>query len=266
MKLFALLTIINCLNYSVEPYVIIPPIEPVFSAFEEDCLSYGVEIDEGWTLLDNGTNPLTFKHTTNTRTDRDHLQYQTDIYHVILKYAETNVYAYLCRMVVNPVSKSRDWGFLGINSHSDNWYFRDITISIDLPQISPEFVIGEWSPMNEPNEYESNFTVSVGYNALGISVSFTKVESLDVISRTNPASNHFETEYHYNPLDEYSHNSIVYYTAFRFTLPTELDIEDFPIVNFSTTYFGHEYFGAETKNFISYVYVQEIVLPPIIEL
>lgn len=263
MKILTLITFLNCLTYNVKPYVILPPIVPVVNTFSEDCLLYGIDIDEGWELLNNGTDPLTFKHDIYTRTDNDYLQYQTDIYHAILKYSDTNVYAYLSRMVVNPICKERNFGFFGINSHSDDWYFRSINISLDLPQDNPEYTIGQWSPMNEPNVYDSGLAITIGYNAFEISVSFTIEETLNIISRTNPATNHFETEYSYNPLDEYSHNSIVFYTAFRFGLPVELDIEDFPMINITTTYYGRYYFGNETRTFSVCPYAVEVVLPPV---
>ena len=245
---FLLSLLLHSISYS-NPYIIIQPIDPVLNTFEEDCVNFGISIDEGWSLVDNHTNPRTFKSFTKVRTDVNRLQYQTDVHHAILRYEDTNTYSYICRIAINPVSKSRYWGVLGIGSHSDNWYFRKLNVSFDLPT---DCYIGQWAPMNQPNIYENELSLSVGINDVSIGTTISVTESLEIISRTNPVTNHFETEYSYLPLDNYSNNSIIFFTSFTFNC-SNFSIDSLPPFQFTTVYYG-SFFNEETHEFDVYPY------------
>lgn len=242
-------------NSPIEPNAIVPSPAPVERTFEEDCLLYGIVVDEGFDLYCPNTDPLTFVKYSDFRYDQERLQYQTDIQHVLLRYEETNIYCYLCRIVVNPVCKERDFGFLGIGSKWDNWYFNSVNVSFDLPR---EWSIGNWTPQNDPNVYETSVGISLSNEGVGISATVSYAVTLDTISRTNVANNHFEVEYTYNPLDEYSHNTIIFTTMLLFQTPELLNINNFPLVNFKTIYDGKYYFHKEERNFSIHPYLTDL--------
>lgn len=219
------------------------------SAFESDCIKYGIEVDDGWATYPVSNETRSFKEYEDSFIDVGETQYRTDIQHIILRYMDTQIYSYICRIVVNPVWKTRDWGFFGLFSRWDNWYFKKLKVYVDLPSWVS---IGDWSPKTEPTSIGHEYGISIGYKEASISAGVSYVESLDITSRTNIATNRFETEYYYPFYDDYNHNSIVYFTMFNFEFVGDdysLPVDIFPHINFETTYYGAQFFGNHARTF-----------------
>lgn len=259
MKLLSLVLLSSTLtgNFGDIYGIIIPPIPPVIRTFEDDCLNYGIDVNSVWRPYKPNTNPLTFVTESFSKTDgkNDILQYRTDVQHIVLKHSDYNVYTYLCRVVVNPICKQRHWGFLGIGSHSDDWYFRKLKIYCDYDET---ISIGQWSPTTYPTPIDDTIIVTIGLNDAAVSASIQYESHLDVVSRTNIAIAKFETEFSYNLLDNYSNNSIVFYTMFRFTASSFFDLRDFPQIHFETIYFGKHWFGNHVETFYLLPYVVDL--------
>ncbi len=214
-------------------------------SFEEQCELYEIDIEGDWVTYYSSN---AFVEYSDQFVDVNEIQYRTDLQHVVLWQEYTHHYMYLCRIVVNPIWKTRNWGFLGIGSSWDNWYFRSIKVSMDLPDI---FILGDWAPKNEPDTIT---TIYLETENGDVTAGYSHNIGLDVISRTNVATNHFETEFYYPFNDNYSHYSVIFYTMFNFYLDTDdyyLRKIDFPTPQFETIYYGNDYFKNHTRIFTS---------------
>ncbi len=215
-------------------------------SFEEQCISYNIDVDEGWIPHLMGSNPQ-FSVIESSVDDQGEEQYRTTIRHALLRYEDSFLYSYICRIEINPIWKERNFGFLGMGSKFDDWYFRTVKVSCDLPN---GYQIGMWSPMNTPSMNNNNYGISVGTNGFNISASVSYQESLEITSKTNIATRHFEVQYEYELLDDYSNNSIVYYCMFTFMSNSLIEnANDFPIISFETIYYGKYYFHNHVKTF-----------------
>lgn len=219
-----------------------------YTPFELDCLNYGIDVGEGWDIYPNLNGDQTFRERSDEFVDAGEVQYRTDIQHAVLRFEDTSVYSYICRIVLNPIWKTRDWGIFGIGSKWDDWYFRKVKLYVDLPS---NFFLGDWSPENEPEATTTNFGISISNEGVSIDASISVVQSLDIISRTNVATNHFEVEYYYPFEDDYNHYSKVFYVMFNFIYAGQgyLSPSVFPSIHFETTYHGYYYFREHTRTF-----------------
>lgn len=221
-----------------------------YTPFELDCLNYGIDVGEGWDIYPNLNGDQTFRERSDEFVDAGEVQYRTDIQHAVLRFEDTDVYSYICRIVLNPIWKTRDWGVFGIGSKWDVWHFVSVKLSAQLP---PTFILGDWSPQNEPETTTTNFGISISNEGVSIDASISVVQSLDIISRTNVATNHFEIEYYYPYLDDYNYYSQVYYVMFNFIYDDAneyyLSPSVFPTIHFETKYDGLHFFHGHTRTF-----------------
>lgn len=239
MKILILVASVGINLFVSNPYVILPPHIPIYgNNFEQDCINYNIQVDEGWDIVFNGSYPLTFKKVSNVKTASqtdDHVIYQTDIYHAILRYEESNNYSYICRMLLDPVCNSSH-----INPDTGNPYvqttnFTGINISLDLN--TELYDMGAWAPMTQPNVVSGSVSSSIGTDGASISASANYAYTLDVEARVSPTSGHFEIDYSYRLAnDEYNNYATVYYAMFNFVALEEFDISNFPLVSFETIY------------------------------
>lgn len=249
--LIALVSNSNSVDYCFSSAKILSS-DDELTVFELDCLNYGIEIDDGWDIFPNPNSSRTFRKVSDSFYDSGEEQYRTDIYHCVLRYQNTSLYSYLCRIVLTPIWKTRDWGFLGIGSRWDDWFFRGIRLYCDLPS---DYTLGAWSPQSEEIETTYSYGVSISNDGFDISASMSVTNGLDITSATNAATNHFEIKYWYkNGENDYNHNSIVYYAMFNFICDEggeELGISPtrFPLITFETTYHGFYYFMGHTRKF-----------------
>ena len=255
---FPILFLIPFVTSSIEPNAFIEPIDPVISTFEEDCLNYGIEIGEGWDLYQMNTNPLTFKKYVDQYNIHTLPQYRTEIAHAVLRYEDTNVYSYICRILICPISKGPiNFGF---HSYGENWYFRSVNLSLTFDIDEENIEIGQWAPQNIPNSVQTTLGFSIGFDGASIGFSFTYTQGLQVISRTNPATDHFESEFYYPFFDNYSNNAIVYLTSFTFTSNNAAISSIFPLITVKTKYVYT--LGQNEREFNVYPYVNELLPVP----
>lgn len=263
MKIFSVtilpfLFIPTFLNTSNDLNSITPPAGPIAYTFEEDCQLYGITVGEDWKLHYMNNNPRTFQKLTYKEYDKNELQYQTDIQHVLLRYKTSNTYFYLCRAVLSPVCKKRDSGFMGIGSKCDNWFFKGISISLDFANSNYNFIsIGDWYPKTQAPQETTNINiganVSDGSLTGSINFGFSVNKGLEITSLTNVATKHFETKYYFTGKDcDYNHNSAVFETGLKFSSNRKLiAASSFPEVKFETFYYGKEYFKLTKKSYAS---------------
>ena len=184
------------------------------SEFDAHCSVYGFSISSDWEPV----YMKDFKVYSYPVRDAGHLQYQTDIQQVFLsnKYSSKS-FAFAYRVVLSPLQPGRNWGFLGIGSYGDNWYARSLKTTINLRD---GYSLADWSPKNVPATYSGSIGVgggSVGFQ-ISASVDFSMSE-LTVISRSNVATAHYETEYRISGAGNYAANSIAFYGFLTFVTP-----------------------------------------------
>ena len=137
----------------------------------------------------------------------------------------------------------RNIGFMGINSHSDNWYNHRIKTSLQF--IDDSYTIINYAPQNNPPKMTS--TIGIGLDSNGPSVSASVSydhDDLSIISNTKTALRRYETVYNYN---SHRHNTNSYLAG---------DVYAYGMVQFRKTsgivhleinheiqYYGHSWYG-----------------------
>lgn len=110
------------------------------SPFKAHCHAYGFKIDNCWSPYKMKDFNVTSKNEidqTNTT------NYTIQIVEVLLKNKYyTDTYAYAYRAVISP-KQVRDWGFMGIGSHGDDWHITGETTSVKLRKGNN---LADWSP------------------------------------------------------------------------------------------------------------------------
>ncbi|MDD5932838.1 MAG: hypothetical protein PUC70_00955 [bacterium] len=212
------------------------------SEFNGHCSAYGFSISNDWEPI-YMKDFQTYSYPVN---DAGELQYQTDIQQVFLKNVNSsNTYAFAYRVVLSPLQPGRDWGFIGIGSHGDNWYARVLKTTIDLRD---GYSLADWSPKNLPANYSGTIGVCGGSSGFEISatVDFSMSE-LTVTSRSNVATSHYETEYSIYGYGNYAANSVVFYGFLTFIVPNSYSA--WIDVTHTCEYFGSEYHGTVSHNY-----------------
>ena len=230
-----LLSTIAIQAFSVSPYVILPPHIPIFgNNFSQDCINFGIDVDDGWDIVSNGMNPLTFKNHIQKRyfeADESQQIYQTETYQAILRYEDTNNYAYLCRILLDPVY---DREITPVVGRFETCAFNRVSLSIDFD--TSKYIMGEWSPTNIPDTATGSVGISVGTSGVSISATMTVESGLETNVSVSTTLGHFGVEYVYNNIDNYSENANVFYAMVKFVSIDEFEIDDFPVITFDTTY------------------------------
>ena len=212
------------------------------ATFQSDCAVYGFDIDGQW-YPHSGT---TFNKKVYKRYDQGHLQYQTDIQQVLLQNInDSNAFSVVYRIVTSPVG-TRHWGFLGIGSHSDTWYTREINSAASL---GAGMTMGQWAPKNEFATYSGSIGIGADSSgpSISASVNFT-INQLTVTSLTNVATKHYETDYYISSDNNYNRYSAEYIGFFSFTRDSASVSPHF-VMSHKISYHGVEWFGLETKTY-----------------
>ncbi len=214
--------------------------EFAYEQFRGECTAFGFTISDKW--IPYGMDE--FAEWRYTSTDNGVLQYQTDIEQIFLRYKDvTNVFAFAYRIVQSPCQPGRNIGFLGIGSYGDNWYARGVKTSITL---RTGYKLTDWAPENSPSKRTESIGVSGGSEGFSISASASFDHSeLEVISRTNIAKRHYETEYVVSGNDEYAANSIKYYGFLTFMTDASIAYID---VKHESSFEGVSYHGKVTDS------------------
>jgi hypothetical protein len=224
----------------IVPHVPAPSGQP--QQFKADCALYGFSIDEQRVPY-SGT---TFRKNSYQRFDGGHLQYQTNIQQVLLKNINNvNTFSVVYRVVTSPVGR-RDWGFLGIGSHSDTWYTRVVNSYANL---GSNKTMGQWAPKNEYANFSG--TIGIGVDSSGPSISASvnfSIDQLSVVSRTNVASNYYETDYDILWDNNYNLYSAEYLGFFAFARTNSTVSPTFSVAH-RVSYFGSQWFGLETATY-----------------
>ena len=213
------------------------------SLFAAECEAYGFSISSDWQPYRSQSFVKSFE--LKLHGGKSH--YQTDMQQVLLKNINYfGVYAIAYRVVMSPISHSRNWGFLGIGSHSDDWYVRGVNTNV---QVSNGYSIGTWAPKNTASS--TSGTIGVDYGTQGFTISasvdFT-ISQLELTSKTNVALGYYETDYSVSGKNNYSRYSSDYYGFFTFIGPASLPMPSISI-NHEVKYFGSEYFGLKTHSY-----------------
>ena len=205
------------------------------NTFRAHCDLYGFEISDKWEpygMSDFQTPFYQFD-------DSGHPQFRTDIQQVLLKHVDSSdTFAFAYRVVQSPISKSRDWGFMGIGSYGDNWYCSSVRTVIDFPSYCQ---IGSWAPKNLPTNYSGTIGVSAGTGGFQISANVNYAsQSVTIESSTNVATRHFEAYYHSTELNNASHSSMDFYGFVTFQAKIS---KPSITVKHTTGYYGADYHG-----------------------
>lgn len=201
--------------------------------FISDCDSLGFTIGGNWEPYSNYND--TFLYNKYEYKERNTLNHFTDCYEIILKnkYSSTD-YAYLYRISTSPM-QVRNWGFLGIGSHSDDWFFNSL---VSECQLSDGQKLLNFSPTNSPMTGSSTMGISVGKEAaLECSVSYNLSE-LKTVSESNYALNKFCAKYIDPYCSNYTGNSATFYGMFTFRTEGKPHIS----VSHKVLYYGLSYY------------------------
>lgn len=155
----------------------------------------------------------------------------------------SEAFAVAYRVVTSPVGRRYN-GILGIGSHSDTWYTRKIKTTVDIPDYN---TIGQWVPKNQHDNYSGSLGIEIGSSGGSISANVNYNESqLNVISRTNVATNHYETEFEIIGNNNYNLYSAEYFGFFTILGPVSYELMSLSLTH-EITYFGSQYFGLQTR-------------------
>ena len=154
---------------------------------------------------------------------------------------DSSLWCFACRVTTSPL-QVRDWGILGINSHSDNWAQKYVRTTIQFRDNS--YSILNYAPQNHPST--TTTTIGVGLSLSGPSISasvdFNHTE-LEVLSNTKTATNTYETVYQFEEFNSFTKGDYYSYgmVMFRHAGTSWIDVE------YEIGYYGDEWY-AYTKN------------------
>lgn len=141
---------------------------------------------------------------------------------------------------------------MGIGSHSDTWYTREVKTTVDLED---KMSIGQWVPKNECSVTSGSIGIGVDSGALSISATMDlNVSQLEFASRTNVAEGHYETDYTISDETNYNLYSAEYKGFFTFIRKDRSASLNFRI-DYMVAYFGSCYFGTEYNTYTETMHV-----------
>lgn len=218
--------------------------------FHNNLLTYGFEVGNYWKAYSyNDEENDLFSHEKEYK-ERKVLNHYTTLHDALLQSkTNPNHFAYIYKITVNP-KQVRNWGFFGINSYGDNWYFNSLVSECNLPNGSQ---ILNYSPTNVASSWSESVDLGIsgGYGELSANISCGvsyPVSELEVTSESDYIS-HYYTEYSAYDLTKFTKNSSCYFGMFTFKCNGTPKIE----VTHNVQYFGEFYkFAAHGKvNFVS---------------
>lgn len=200
--------------------------------FLGDCLLYGFSVGSEWVPYKHSEG--SFYHHEYRYIEANKINHFTTVDEILLRstYAD-NIYAFIYRVAVSPV-QCRDWGFLGIGSNSDDWYFRSLVTTCYL---TSDEVLGNYVPTNATMSGSYSLTIGVnGSSGFSISCGISyNWNELEIVSSSSIALNKYETSYNDNYISNYTAHDSFYYGMFIFSC------DNVPVITIShnVLYYGN---------------------------
>lgn len=202
--------------------------------FKADCDTLGFNIGDSWKPI--YTPDRTFFHHEYTYKEANKANHTTEVDEVVLQniYSKEN-YAFIYRIGVSP-KQCRDYGFLGINSNSDNWYFRSIETYCDLRSGEE---LKKFTPTNGILTGATSLSIGVELDnanlSCGISYDWSELE---ITSKSDFYDDIYATTYYDGYISNYTRYASYFYGMFTFKF------DGVPFVDISHTikYYGTEWY------------------------
>jgi len=207
----------NALDFKNFPTVTIP--KENYDDFYEDCMAYGFTVDKNvWIpastksagAISTSQYAREFYKYSYQYKDNGILNYQSDFAYAALRSkSSSKIYGIIYRAILSPLQPGRNIGLFGIGSYGDNWYARGVDTKIEFAN---GYQMESWAPQNSPSKTTGTIGVGLDSNDFSItaSVNFAASE-LKVTSKSNYATNVYQTVYTVSGYGDYAANSVVFY-------------------------------------------------------
>ena len=159
------------------------------NSFYANANAYGFNISADYAPI-YMNNFQTGRHEYRERNTLNHVTEYVEV--LVRSKSDPTLWAFMYRITASPL-QVRNNGFLGVNSHSDNWYNHFIKTTIQLRDSNSSII--NFAPQNNPPKHTS--TIGVGLDSNGPSVSYDHSQ-LKVTSNTKTATNTYQTIYRYD--------------------------------------------------------------------
>lgn len=207
--------------------------------FIADCDLYGFSVGSNWIPI--YANEGSFYHYEIPYTEANEINHLTTFDQVMLQNKRSsNNYAFIYRVSVSP-KQCRNWGFLGINSHGDNWYFRRLETTCVLRSNE---TLANFAPTNGVATGSLSIGINIGTDNAGISGSVSyNWKELNIVSHSTLISNTYNTIYEDYAYSNYTANTSFYYGMFTF----KCDGTPWVDITHDITYDGREWYGTSSS-------------------
>ena len=207
--------------------------------FIADCDLYGFSIGSNWIPVYADDN--SFHHWEYYYKEANEINHLTTFEQVMLQHSKSSEnYAFVFRVGVSP-RQCRNWGFLGINSHGDNWYFRRLETTCVLRGNEK---LANFAPTNAVESGTSSIGINIGTEEANISGSISyKWSELSIVSHSSLATNTYHTIYEDYAYSNYTANTSFYYGMFTF----KCDGIPWVDITHEVTYDGREWYGTNSS-------------------
>lgn len=221
-------------------------------AFHSDMSIKGFDVGNLWKAYDydKKTNSMNFFE--EEYKEKSIINHYTTLDDVLLvsKY-NSNIYAYIYKVTFTPY-QVRDYGFFGIGSSGDNWFFRSLVSECELPST---YRIIDYSPKNTPESWTESIGGSFGLDSGGtISAQISCSTSYNVseleIESNSTYMNKFKTNYIDYKCSKYTKNSTCFYGMFVFQ--TSAGQKPNIVVKHTCQYFGQAYYGIDSHGLVEF--------------
>lgn len=217
------------------------------SEFDSYCSAFGITVGSDWWPIVTGG----FKHVFKSYSEKNELNYQTDVYATILgNLQNSSYYTVLYRVITSP-RQVRNWGVLGIGSHGDNWSFRQLIVNGTFEGANEGYMshpvdLLNWTPQNNPQSWTETEEMSFSMEpnaSISYSISYPNSE-LQITSQTNVAMYNYRTTFLDTSISDYTKNSACFTGAFTFK---SITLGTYVTLDIDATYYG-EYYGYTRDN------------------
>ena len=215
-----------------------------YNQFISDCNLYGFSVDSNWVPI-YASKQDSFHTYRYEYVEWGEINHTTTLEEVMLRNINSkDNYAFIYRIGVSPV-QCRDWGFLGINSHGDNWYFHSLETVCTLWN---EHTLSNFAPTNATIKGSTSLGINLGMDSSkltgGISCSISyNFDELSIISKSSLATNTFHVIYQDPYYSNYTANAAFYYGMFTFKCPSAA----FVSITHTITYDGTEWYHLNSE-------------------
>ena len=202
--------------------------------FKADCETLGFNVGESWNPVyaSNGT----FYHYEYSYVEANKINHTTEVDEVMLQNINSaSDYAFIFRVGVSP-KQCRDWGVLGVNSNSDNWYFRSLETECYLRSNEE---LKNFAPTNALISGSTSLSIGANKDGLnlscGISYNFSELE---IISKCDLGDDLYSVGYYDNMISNYTKYAAYYYGMFTFTCSSVPRID----ISHTIKYYGTDWY------------------------